>query len=70
MQKIVLHTCCAPCSAAVIEWLLQQKFRPLIFYCNPNIFPREEYEMRKNECSRYADSLGLEIVDTDYGHAD
>ena len=41
---------------------------PVIYYCNPNIYPHEEYEIRKNECTRYAQSLGLEIVDADYDH--
>ncbi len=41
---------------------------PIIYYCNPNIFPFEEYEIRKNECTRYAESLGLEIIDDDYNH--
>ena len=41
---------------------------PVIYYCNPNIYPREEYEIRKNECTRYARALGLEIVDADYDH--
>ncbi len=41
---------------------------PVIYYCNPNIYPSEEYEIRKNECSRYAQSLGLEIIDADYDH--
>ena len=41
---------------------------PVIYYCNPNIYPREEYEIRKNECKRYAQALGLEIVDADYDH--
>jgi predicted adenine nucleotide alpha hydrolase (AANH) superfamily ATPase len=39
-----------------------------LFYFNPNIYPREEYEIRKNECSRYARQLGLEIIDGDYNH--
>ena len=39
-----------------------------MFYFNPNIYPREEYEIRKNECSRYAWQLGLEIIDGDYNH--
>ena len=66
--KVLLHTCCAPCSSAIIEALLQNGITPVIYYCNPNIFPREEYEIRKNECTRYAESLGLEIVDADYDH--
>ena len=41
---------------------------PVIYYCNPNIYPQQEYEIRKNECTRYAQSLGLEIVDADYDH--
>ena len=41
---------------------------PLVFYCNPNIYPEEEYIIRKDECTRYAQSLGLEIVDADYNH--
>lgn len=67
--EVLLHTCCAPCSSAIIECLLQHGIRPTIYYCNPNIYPRAEYDIRKNECSRYAQSLGLDIVDEDYDHA-
>ena len=66
--KVLLHTCCAPCSSAIIECLMRSGIIPTIFYCNPNIYPEEEYLIRKNECSRYAESLGLEIVDDDYDH--
>ena len=66
--KVLLHTCCAPCSSAIIECLMQNGIRPTIYYCNPNIFPREEYEIRKDECTRYAQALGLDIVDADYDH--
>ena len=65
---VLLHTCCAPCSSAIIEAMLQNGITPIIYYCNPNIYPREEYEIRKNECTRYAQALGLEIVDADYDH--
>ena len=68
MNRILLHTCCAPCSGAIIEWMLANDFVPTIYYCNPNIYPFEEYLIRKQECSRYASSLGLEIVDADYDH--
>lgn len=68
--KVLLHTCCAPCSSAIIECLLQNGITPVIYYCNPNIFPQEEYEIRKDECTRYAEALGLEIVDADYDHED
>ncbi|MDH6313761.1 putative adenine nucleotide alpha hydrolase (AANH) superfamily ATPase [Parabacteroides sp. PFB2-10] len=68
-REVLLHTCCAPCSSAIIECLLENGIRPVIFYYNPNIYPLEEYEIRKAECTRYAKALGLEIVDGDYDHA-
>ena len=67
-DKVLLHTCCAPCSSAIIECLMQHGVTPVIYYCNPNIYPLEEYIIRKDECTRYAQSLGLEIIDADYDH--
>lgn len=67
-KEVLLHTCCAPCSGAIVECMLQNGVRPIIYYCNPNIYPLEEYLVRKNECTRYAKSQGLEIVDADYDH--
>ncbi len=69
-DKVLLHTCCAPCSSAIVECLLQHGITPTIFYCNPNIYPLEEYLKRKTECTRYAESLGLDIIDCDYNHED
>ena len=68
VDRVLLHTCCAPCSSAIIECLLQHGVRPVVYYCNPNIYPQEEYLIRKDECTRYARSLGLDIVDADYDH--
>ena len=59
MENVLLHSCCAPCSAAIVEWMLAQDIRPTLYYFNPNIFPQEEYEIRKSECSRYAQKLGF-----------
>ena len=67
-KTVLLHTCCAPCSSAIIEAMISNGITPVIYYCNPNIYPLEEYEIRKNECTRYARSLGLEIIDADYDH--
>ena len=65
---VLLHACCAPCSSAIVEWLLAHDIHPVVFYYNPNIYPREEYETRKNESKRHADSLGIQWVDGDYDH--
>ena len=63
--KVLLHACCAPCSSAIVEWLMAHKIEPVIFYFNPNIYPQEEYEIRKNESKRHAASLGIEWIDAD-----
>lgn len=67
-DKVLLHTCCAPCSGAIVEYLLKNGIRPVIYYCNPNIYPVEEYIIRRDECARYAASLGLEMVCAEYDH--
>jgi hypothetical protein len=68
LHEVLLHACCAPCSSAIVEWLLQHDIRPTIFYFNPNIYPREEYDIRKNESKRHAESLGIQWIDGDYDH--
>ena len=67
--QVLLHACCAPCSSAIVEWLLAHDVQPIIYYYNPNIYPQEEYEIRKNESKRHAESLGIEWIDDDYSHA-
>jgi predicted adenine nucleotide alpha hydrolase (AANH) superfamily ATPase len=68
MQTVLLHSCCAPCSAAIIDWLLAAGVRPVLFYFNPNIYPQTEYDIRKVELTRYALSQGVEVMDGDYNH--
>ena len=65
---VLLHACCAPCSSAIVEWLMANGVRPTIYYYNPNIWPREEYEIRKEESKRHAASLGIQWIDDDYNH--
>lgn len=67
-ERLLLHACCAPCSSAIVEWLLNNGYSPTIFYYNPNIYPREEYEIRKEESKRHAESLGIHWIDGDYDH--
>ena len=66
--RLLLHACCAPCSSAIVEWMLANDIRPTIYYYNPNIYPREEYETRKQESKRHAESLGIQWIDGDYDH--
>lgn len=64
-KRVLLHACCAPCSSAIVEWLLAHDIEPVIYYFNPNIYPLEEYEIRKNESKRHAESLGITWIDDD-----
>ena len=68
-NSVLLHACCAPCSSAIVEWMLDNDVRPTIFYFNPNIYPQSEYNIRKEESKRHAESLGLQWIDGDYDHA-
>eukprot|EP00931_Biecheleriopsis_adriatica_P055162 TRINITY_DN32550_c0_g1_i1.p1 TRINITY_DN32550_c0_g1~~TRINITY_DN32550_c0_g1_i1.p1 ORF type:complete len:1472 (+),score=241.00 TRINITY_DN32550_c0_g1_i1:120-4535(+) len=66
-DKVLLHSCCAPCSGAMIEEMrLSHGLDVTIFFYNPNIHPRKEYEVRKTENMRYAEQLGIPFVDCDY----
>lgn len=56
VPKLLLHSCCAPCSSYCLE-LLTQYFEVTVFYYNPNIYPPEEYTMRAEEQSRFVDSF-------------
>ena len=69
-KRVLLHACCAPCSSAVVECLVDNGIETTIFYSNSNIFPKEEYDHRLNECIRYACEWGIPIVDDVYDHAD
>lgn len=66
--KVLLHACCAPCSGAIIECMLKEGLTPVVFYSNSNIYPSEEYFIRRDECRRYAETNGLEFVEDDYDH--
>ncbi len=68
LHTVLLHACCAPCSSAIVEWLLAHDITPIIYYFNPNIYPQEEYTIRKEESKRHAESLGIRWIDGDYHH--
>ena len=68
-ERILLHCCCAPCSTAIIEWMVGAGLRPGIFFSNSNIVPFREYSIRRDELIRYAAAHGLETIDDEYDHA-
>ena len=64
-KKILLHCCCAPCSGAILKRLVEDGIEPTVFFYNPNIDPREEYERRKGEVIRYVQKMKAPFVDAD-----
>ena len=68
-KKILLHSCCAPCSSYVISFL-SNYFDITILYYNPNIYPQEEYIKRKQEQIKLIKELNtknkLVFLDCDY----
>ena len=56
VPKLLLHSCCAPCSSYCLE-LLSEYFEVTVFYYNPNIYPPEEYTMRVAEQDRFVETF-------------
>ena len=69
VPSLLLHSCCAPCSSYVLEYL-SEYFSITVLYYNPNIFPKEEYEYRINEQQKLIDNLPaknpIKLISTDY----
>jgi hypothetical protein len=65
-KNVLLHSCCAPCSGEVMEAIAASGVEMTVYFYNPNIHPREEYELRKTENIRFAEKMGIPFVDADY----
>lgn len=65
-NKVLLHSCCAPCSGELMEAMLASGIDLTIFFYNPNIHPKKEYEIRKNENIRFAEKFNIPFIDADY----
>ena len=67
-MKVLLHTCCAPCSVYCIDSLRSEKIEPTLFWYNPNIHPFIEYKTRRDCLKDYAKIVKAElIIKEDYG---
>jgi predicted adenine nucleotide alpha hydrolase (AANH) superfamily ATPase len=65
VKRLLLHTCCAPCSTWSIETLKGRYEVTSLFY-NPNIQPREEYDLRLSEAMRYCSHVGVDLLEGTY----
>ena len=65
-SKLLLHSCCAPCSGDIMKRLLDSGIDYTVFFYNPNIHPYDEYLLRKEENMNFAKKYNISFVDADY----
>ncbi len=67
-MKLLLHTCCAPCSVYCIKSLRNEGIESTVYWFNPNIHPYMEYKARRDTLKEYTKSIGVNaIFDENYG---
>ena len=70
-MKLLMHTCCAPCSVYCIDSLREEGIEPTVYWFNPNIHPYTEYKMRRDTLEQYCKDIGIEaIFEENYGLRD
>lgn len=67
-MKLLMHTCCAPCSIYCIDSLREEKIEPVVYWYNPNIHPYMEYKQRRDTLKEYTKKIGVHaIFEEEYG---
>ena len=67
-MKLLMHTCCAPCSVYCIESLRNENIEPTLYWYNPNIHPYMEYKTRRDTLKEYSKMINVETIYNDeYG---
>jgi len=65
-QKLLVLSCCAPCSAGALKRLTDEGAEVSVLFYNPNIYPLEEHEKRKEEQRRLCEVLGVKFIALPY----
>ena len=58
---LLLHACCGPCATAVTERIIEF-IKPTLYYYNPNIYPKAEYELRLRQLEKVAKHFGVKLI--------
>ena len=67
-MKLLLHTCCAPCSVYCIDSLRKENIEPIVYWFNPNIHPYMEYKSRRDCLKEYTKNINVQaIFEENYG---
>lgn len=62
MTKLLLHTCCAPCTTYVYTWLVKNRIESEGLFYNPNVRPESEYSKRLATMQDYSAAVGLKVI--------
>lgn len=67
-MKLLMHTCCAPCSVYCVDSLRKEGIEPVVYWYNPNIHPYTEYKARRDTLRDYTNSINIKaIFEENYG---
>lgn len=70
-MKLLMHTCCAPCSVYCIDTLRSEGIEPVVYWFNPNIHPYMEYKARRDTLKQYTSDINIQaIFEENYGLKD
>ena len=61
-MKLLMHTCCAPCSVYCIKSLREEGIEPTLFWYNPNIHPVMEYVARRDTLIKYSEMIDAKLI--------
>ena len=67
-MKLLMHTCCAPCSVYCIDKLREEGIEPTLYWYNPNIHPYMEYKARRDTLKQYSEMINIKVIfEEEYG---
>ena len=70
-MKLLMHTCCAPCSVYCIDSLRNENIEPTLYWFNPNIHPYIEYKTRRDTLIQYSEMINVKLIlNENYGLRD
>ena len=67
-KRVLLHVCCGPCSTSSILRLLEEGYKPVLFYSDSNIYPESEFIKREGELEKVASLHSLDVIVDGYDH--
>ena len=65
-KKVLLHICCAPCATTAMETLKNEQYEIEGYFCNPNIYPKEEYKKRLFSAQKLSKILDVGLITEEY----